>query len=156
MWVMQQDNNPEPTSHSTKEWLKKNKVNDLEWSQSPDHNPIKMLWKDPSKQFIAGNPPTSQGLSGSGMGKNAYMLLCRTYQHLQETLPSVTAAKWGHTRYWKQRLSYFYRYVTLDHFSQSINDKEWGFFDSVLLVYFQVLYENLTIFFIFMQKYRTF
>ncbi len=29
-WVMQQDNNPKHTSHSTKEWLKKNKVNVLE------------------------------------------------------------------------------------------------------------------------------
>ncbi len=35
------------------------------------------------------------------------MLLCRTDQHLQETLPSVTAAKEGHTRYWKQRFTYF-------------------------------------------------
>ncbi len=35
------------------------------------------------------------------------MLLCRTDQHLQETLPSVTAAKGGHTRYWKQRFTYF-------------------------------------------------
>ncbi len=44
---MQQDNNPKHTSHSTKVWLKKNKVNVLEWlSQSPDLNPIKMLWKD--------------------------------------------------------------------------------------------------------------
>ncbi len=44
---MQQDSNPKHTSHSTKEWLKKNKVNVLEWlSQSPDLNPIKMLWKD--------------------------------------------------------------------------------------------------------------
>ncbi len=58
MWVMQQDNNPEPTSHSTKEWLKKKKVNVLQWlSQSPDLNQIKTFWKDPSKQFIAGNPP---------------------------------------------------------------------------------------------------
>ncbi len=39
--------------------------------------------------------------------KNSYMLLCRTDQHLQETLPSVTAAKEGHTRYWKQRFTYF-------------------------------------------------
>ncbi len=63
---MQQDNNPKHTSHSTKEWLKKNKVNVLEWlSQSLDLNPITMLWKDLSKQFIGGNPPTSQSLSGS-------------------------------------------------------------------------------------------
>ncbi len=48
---MQQDNNRKHTSHSTKEWLKKNKVNVLEWlSQSPD-----LLWKDLSKQFIGGN-----------------------------------------------------------------------------------------------------
>ncbi len=58
---MQQDNNPKHTSHSTKEWLKKNKVNVLE-SQSPDLNPIKMLWKDLSKLFIGGNPPISQSL----------------------------------------------------------------------------------------------
>ncbi len=68
---MQQDNNPKHTSHSTKEWLKKNKVNVfvLDWlSQGPDLNPIKMLWKDLSKQFIGGNPPTSQSLSGSALG----------------------------------------------------------------------------------------
>ncbi len=64
---MQQDNNPKHASHSTKEWLKKNKVNVLErMSQSPDLNPIQMLWKDLSKQFIGGNPPTSQSLSGMG------------------------------------------------------------------------------------------
>ncbi len=58
---MQQDNKPKHTSHSTKEWLKKNKFNVLEWlSQSPDLNPIKLLWKDQSKQFIGGNPPTSE------------------------------------------------------------------------------------------------
>ncbi len=57
---MQQENNPKHTSHSTKEWLKQNKVNVLEMlSQSPDLNPIQMLWKDLNKQFIGGNPPTS-------------------------------------------------------------------------------------------------
>ncbi len=50
---MQQDNNPKHTSHSTKEWLKKNKVNVLKWlSQSTDLNPIKMLWKDSSYEDI--------------------------------------------------------------------------------------------------------
>ncbi len=74
-WVMQQDNNPKHTSHSTKEWLKKNKVHVLEWlSQSPDLNPIKMLWKYLSKQFIGGNPPTSQSLSGSAL-RNGLKLL---------------------------------------------------------------------------------
>ncbi len=71
---MQHDNNPKHTRHSTKEWLKKNKVNVLEWlSQSPDLNPIKM-WKDLSKKCIGGNPPTSQSLSGSAL-RNGLQLL---------------------------------------------------------------------------------
>lgn len=35
---MQQDNNPDDTSHSTKAWLKKKVVSDL--------NPEELLWKD--------------------------------------------------------------------------------------------------------------
>ncbi len=45
---MQQDNNPKHTIHSTKEGLKRVK----EESQSSDLNPVKMLWKDLSEQFI--------------------------------------------------------------------------------------------------------
>ncbi len=72
---MQQDNNPKHTSHSTKEWLKKNKINVLEWlSQSPDLNPIKMLWKDLINQFVGGSPPTSQSLSGFAL-RNGLKLL---------------------------------------------------------------------------------
>ncbi len=56
---MQHDNNHKHTSHSTKEWLKKNKVNVLEWlSQSPDLNLIEMLWKD-LKQAVHRRKPTN-------------------------------------------------------------------------------------------------
>ncbi len=58
-WVMQQDNDPKHTSKSTSEWLKKNKIKVLEQpSQSPDLNPIEMLWHD-LKQSIHARKPSN-------------------------------------------------------------------------------------------------
>ncbi|KAK3543984.1 hypothetical protein QTP70_032747 [Hemibagrus guttatus] len=57
-WVLQQVNDPKHTSKSNSEWLKKNKMKTLEWpSQSPDLNPIEMLWHDLKKVVHARNPP---------------------------------------------------------------------------------------------------
>ncbi len=106
---MQQDNNPKHTSHSTKEWLKKNKVNVLEWlSQSPDLNPIKMLWKDLSKQFIGGNPPTSQSLSGFALRNGLKLhVIVQDWSAFTRNFTISYCSKRGHTRYWKQRFTYF-------------------------------------------------
>ncbi len=107
--VMQQDNNPKHTSHSTKELLKKNKVNVLEWlSQSPDLNPIKILWKDLSKQFM--RKPTNitefKWFFTKEWAKTP-TLLCRTDQYLQETYLQLLQPKGVTPDTENKRFTYF-------------------------------------------------
>ena len=42
-WVLQMDNDPKHASKVVAKWFKDNKVNVLEWPQSPDLNPIENL-----------------------------------------------------------------------------------------------------------------
>ncbi len=102
MWVMQQDNNRKHTSHSTKEWLKKNKVNVLEWlSQSPDLNPIKWFC---TKEWA--KTPTCYCAGLISIYKKLYLQLLQ-----QKRVTPDTESKDSHT-------FATHRYVTLDHFSQ--------------------------------------
>ncbi len=91
------------------------------------------------------------------------MLLCRTGQHLQETLPSVTAAKGGHTRYWKHWFTYFCNAEICNSGSFcSINTWHRKHFSLTCLILvslstFRTWYENQMKFWvIFMQKYIKF
>ncbi len=111
---MQQDNNPKHTIHSTKEWLKKNKVNVLEWlSLSPDLNPIQILWKELSKQFI--RKPTKWFCTKEWAKTPACYcsgLILKLYLQLlqQKGVAAGTESKDSHT-------FAMHRYVTLDNIS---------------------------------------
>ncbi len=94
-----------------KEWLKKNKVNVLEWSsQSPDLNPIEMFWKD-LKQAIhrrkATNIPELKWFCTEEWAKYPTSHCSGLISTYKKRLPAVIAEKESHTRYWKQRFTYF-------------------------------------------------
>ncbi len=93
---------------------------------SPELNPIKMLWKDLSKQFIEGNPPTSQSLIGSAL-RNGLKLLHVIVQDWSAFTRNFTfsyCSKRGSHQKLKAKIHILsmHRYVTLDNVSQ-INEK---------------------------------
>ncbi|KAK3542759.1 hypothetical protein QTP70_002767 [Hemibagrus guttatus] len=102
-WVLQQDNDPKHTSKSTSEWLKKNKMKTLEWpSQSPDLNPIEMLWHDLKKVVHARKPSNVaelQQLYKDEWAKIPPQRCNRLIASYGKRLIAVVAAKGGPTSY---------------------------------------------------------
>ncbi|KAK3520058.1 hypothetical protein QTP70_011982 [Hemibagrus guttatus] len=102
-WVLQQDNDPKHTSKSTSEWLKKNKMKTLEWpSQSPDLNPIEMLWHDLKKVVHARKPSNVaelQQFCKDEWAKIPPQRCNRLIASYQKRLIVVVAAKGGPTSY---------------------------------------------------------
>ena len=102
-WVMQQDNDPKHTSKSTSEWLKNKKFKVLEWpSQSPDLNPIEMLWQDLKQAVHARKPTNVTELKQFCMEEWAKIppRHCeRLINNYRKRLVAVIAAKGGVTSY---------------------------------------------------------
>ncbi|KAK3568377.1 hypothetical protein QTP86_005584 [Hemibagrus guttatus] len=102
-WVLQQDNDPEHTSKSTSEWLKKNKMKTLEWSsQSPDLNPIEILWHDLKKVVHARKPSNVaelQQFCKDEWAKIPPQRCNRLIASYGKRLIAVVAAKGGPTSY---------------------------------------------------------
>ncbi len=100
-WVMQQDNDLKHTSKSTSEWLTKNKIKVLEWpNQSPDLNPIEMLWHDLKHLFHARKPSNVaelKQLSKEEWAKIPPQLCERLNASYRKHLIVVVAAKGGTT-----------------------------------------------------------
>ncbi|KAK3525999.1 hypothetical protein QTP70_011800 [Hemibagrus guttatus] len=102
-WVLQQDNDPKHTSKSTSEWLKKNKMKTLEWpSQSPDLNPIEMLWHDLKKVVHARKPSNVSELQQfckDEWAKIPPQRCNRLIASYRKRLIAIVAAKGGPTSY---------------------------------------------------------
>ncbi|KAK3528073.1 hypothetical protein QTP86_023335 [Hemibagrus guttatus] len=100
---VKQDNDPKHTSKSTSEWLKKNKMKTLEWpSQSPDLNPIEMLWHDLKKVVHARKPSNVAELQQFCKDERAKIPPQRCNRLIAsygKRLIAVVAAKGGPTSY---------------------------------------------------------
>ncbi len=97
------DSDPKHTSKSTSEWLKKNKMKTLEWpSQSPDLDPIEMLWHDLKKAVHArksSNVAELQQFCQDEWAKIPPQRCNRLIASYRKRLIAVVAAKGGPTSY---------------------------------------------------------
>jgi transposase len=101
-WVMQQDD-PKHKSKLTTEWLQQKKTRLLEWpSQSPDLNPIEMLWHDLNRVVHTRHPNNIAELKQfckeewSKIPSDLRACLIHNYR---KRLVEVIAAKGGSTSY---------------------------------------------------------
>lgn len=102
--ILVYSNDSKHTRISTKDWLKTKKWRVLEWpSQSPDLNPIEMLWGDLKQAVHARNPSNISQLKEfciEEWGKLSSDFQCqRLVKGYKRRLAEVISAKGGNTSY---------------------------------------------------------
>jgi transposase len=103
--VFQHDNDPKHTAHSTKQWLRENGIQVLDWpAQSPDLNPIENLWYYLKQQLLTYDKPC-RGIHELWERVEREWeaippeLCARLVESMPKRIASVLRAKGGYTRW---------------------------------------------------------